>query len=826
MKIIEKGPVLKGIVNALSKSQSLLENFWFNQILPRVDKTSHFKVALAFGLMKLIIPLWKNKETLPTLLSPGLADMSLQLLAKLESADEAIILSALDSLIDGCKDEPKSQGQLLKVFLKVNTAFDKVTGSSCVQRMLANASIDIVKLASSLYKDALQGNKADGTTYSVQERVYAGHQLAKLVGHPATANDLEWKTEVICYLMTIILFELKQPLWPFKVIPLPLSRDARIELKETFFRALDVKVKSLESTCGILTKVVDHANSLLKKATLVQPMNAEASKAWKSMIEANAKVTSKEDRVFQLLLIHVGFQLFSSDYQTAIDLLNDLHVCYQKAKNQSHKKKGKKDDNEPNWVEVVTDLMLSLLSQNRNVLRQVVNSVTALLCPFMTDKALMTIMDVISPQEDEEMDVDSDIEDEEDDEFAPITEEDLKNLKQEEEDSDIEDEDSDGDEEESEEEEEEDENPEAELKTRLKAALGEDVDSEAESVDMDNLSDEAIEKLDTALAAVFKQLSGKKSAAEKRKEKKDALAQVHFKIRALDMIDSYLSHQPSMRNALFLSIPLIKALEKASKDKAHAPLETRLRGTLRKLTGIKKPEVDKNLEGEDLVRILEELVELANSGSPVVAQMSHPMPLFAQLGVLVVKCSQSLDDKTLEDKLKETFNNALIDFFHKPQCLLPMNFFQLPLQGAWQGILSIVPKLIENAFSKETRLFRRIQAITLLSTLFHNSNLKDSVSKKDLKSLVEQIKSLLQSYIDGDSNLKHKMLCELLHLIYGLYLTASDDSIVKWDQFKPLLEKLRAKVPKNRHFHEVKRAFNKISAPLKIQVVQGSDKKR
>merc|ERR1712241_1081189 len=36
----------------------------------------------------------------------------------------------------------------------------------------------------------------------------------------------------------------------------------------------------------------------------------------------------------------------------------------------------------------------------------------------------------------------------------------------------------------------------------------------------------------------------------------------------------------------------------------------------------------------------------------------------------------------------------------------------------------------------------------------------------------------------------------------------------------------RDKVPKNRNFHEVKRAFNKISVPLKIKVVTGSEKKR
>jgi len=124
----------------------------------------------------------------------------------------------------------------------------------------------------------------------------------------------------------------------------------------------------------------------------------------------------KEQHVFQMLLIHVGFQLFSSgDVKSTLELLSDLHVCYDKATS-----KGKKKKDEPHWVEVVTDLMLSLLSQNRHVLRQVVNSVTGLLCPHMTQKALMAIMEVINPLEDANEE-DEDMDD--DDEFEPIPEE-------------------------------------------------------------------------------------------------------------------------------------------------------------------------------------------------------------------------------------------------------------------------------------------------------------------------------------------------------------------------------------------------------------------
>ena len=403
--------------------------------------------------------------------------------------------------------------------------------------------------------------------------------------------------------------------------------------------------------------------------------------------------------------------------------------------------------------------------------------------------------------------------------------------------------DSEEDSEESEEEEDEDkiEEPTIELKNRLKAAMGEEVDSEAESVDMDDMDDEAIDKLNTMLGQVFKQMSGKKSSEEKRKEKKDIIAQIHFKLRALDMIDSYLSHKPLMSNVIILIVPLIKALENSTKDKHHAPLETRLKGTLKKLTSIKKHDLDSDFSGELLTELFQALVDLGNSGSPVVGQMSHPVPLFAQLASLIVKCNQHLQqdetkkDKKVDKKIKQLFEKALNDFFNESTCLIPISFFQLPLQGSWSGILNLVPKLIENGFSNETRNFRRIQAVTLLSTVLHNPNLKVvelsnfKLKPDDLKILSSKVTELLNTYLTNQINLKPKMVCELLHLIHGLHglkeIQGFED-IVDWTEMKNCIEKLRAKVPKNRHFQEVKKAFNKVSAPLKIQVVQGSEKKR
>ena len=52
-----------------------------------------------------------------------------------------------------------------------------------------------------------------------------------------------------------------------------------------------------------------------------------------------------------------------------------------------------------------------------------------------------------------------------------------------------------------------------------------------------------------------------------------------------------------------------------------------LNGTLRKLTPLNKFEIDSNLEGKDLVDHLEALVEQGESGSLVVAQLRHSLPI-------------------------------------------------------------------------------------------------------------------------------------------------------------------------------------------------------
>jgi len=86
----------------------------------------------------------------------------------------------------------------------------------------------------------------------------------------------------------------------------------------------------------------------------------------------------------------MGFQLFL-DPEGAQEIINDLYICAE----ESEKSAKSKNEDEPKWVEVVVDSLISLMSQNKHVLRQVVNTVMALLCPHITVSALQAVIEVM-----------------------------------------------------------------------------------------------------------------------------------------------------------------------------------------------------------------------------------------------------------------------------------------------------------------------------------------------------------------------------------------------------------------------------------------------
>lgn len=122
-------------------------------------------------------------------------------------------------------------------------------------------------------------------------------------------------------------------------------------------------------------------------------------------IQKKNRTTKQADswtgQVFLVLYINMGFELLR---QPAVpsEIIAELDTCYSKAtekenstkKTKSTKAKQLDMSEDPHWLEVVTDILLSLLSRNQHLLRSIVVSVWSLLAEHITPNALQQVLDV------------------------------------------------------------------------------------------------------------------------------------------------------------------------------------------------------------------------------------------------------------------------------------------------------------------------------------------------------------------------------------------------------------------------------------------------
>uniref|UniRef100_A0A8C2BD66 MYB binding protein (P160) 1a n=1 Tax=Cyprinus carpio TaxID=7962 RepID=A0A8C2BD66_CYPCA len=283
--------------------------------------------------------------------------------------------------------------------------------------------------------------------------------------------------------------------------------------------------------------VVQYATTLLnqsKHVQCVQTLSPEQRQGWDSMLESvealrkkAKKSSSPEHTAFQYLFLLVGIQMFKAPDES-LELLNDLRTCVEKAQaKKSKKKKASKLEQfsaEPHWVEVVVEILLSLLSQPSRLIRSVCKAVFSRICPHLTQEALSSILN-------DEDGSDSSSDDEEDED------EDMEEGK------------------------EVDQNFRLDL---MKVLQGQNaLATEEDGSDEEELDDAAMMKLDGSLASLF--LEHKKKIQAKKDEKdrlrKEKVLVRDFKIKVLDMVEMFLNKQGSSALVLGMVEPLLSVIE-------------------------------------------------------------------------------------------------------------------------------------------------------------------------------------------------------------------------------------------------------------------------
>ncbi|XP_050966106.1 LOW QUALITY PROTEIN: myb-binding protein 1A-like protein [Labeo rohita] len=324
--------------------------------------------------------------------------------------------------------------------------------------------------------------------------------------------------------------------------------------------------------------MVQYATMLLnqsKYVQIIQTLSPEQKQGWDSMLESvealkkkAKKSASPRHTAFQLLFLLVGIQMFKAPDES-LELLNDLRTCMEKAKPKKKKANDGSSAEEPHWVEVIVEILLSLLSQPSRLIRNVCKVVFSRICPHLTQEALSSILNVLDPNKDEEesgvmvtdekkekkkkhkekKERDDEEDGEEDEEGSDSSS------------SDDDDDDDDDDNEAMEEGEEVDQNFRLDL---MKVLQGQNaLATEEDGSDEEELDDAAMMKLDGSLSALFleqkKKIQAKKN--EKERLRKEKVLVRDFKIKVLDMVEVFLNKQGSSALVLGMVEPLLSVIE-------------------------------------------------------------------------------------------------------------------------------------------------------------------------------------------------------------------------------------------------------------------------
>ncbi|XP_076256235.1 MYB binding protein 1a [Rhynchophorus ferrugineus] len=699
--------------------------------------------------------------------------------------------------------------------------FEKVTKSKVIQQIISTLDPEGVKNLATVYRNVIDGSERinsenDSEKWINNDRLYCVHLLIKLLNLPCMKEDNQWKVDQLHFLLELAFLKEKSA---------SVGRELAESIKTAFYGALDLKLSKLEDLQYILSQLVHRVNSKISSDNLDNifrtPVEAETYVLWEKTLNIVDKIEKKKKRskvssVYLTLFLHMSLQLFN-DVKLATDSLNELFLCYDKVKNKKDNLDvtvvtSQSTEGELNWIEVVTDLFLNLLSHNSHLLRTIIKCVFPHLCPYMTTTTINQILSVLDPQNENPLSKGNESSDESEDEDETEADED---------DDDNAASDSG---EESNEESDPEETVNDKLRMALHQALSKDTGSDDESIDLDQMSDTEAEKLDKALADVFRQF--RPNRGNRKKQSKDQELLTHFRVRVLDLVEIYLDSTPSMHLALEIMLPLLQSFEFSIRDQHQRPMNDRLKGILKKLLALKKFSDLEGVTGVVLVDLLKSLLDKGSKNALIMQDMEQQL---ADCCIFVVKCSdilcnqEGVDKKTkkLKSDILEVLSGEILQFFTKRDCLTPYVLFKQLLQTTWEGNVGLAVILLDFLFDDEIRQFKKNQVAELLSIFYSNHRLlsqnMDSIQSKMSETheeFAEKIINFFRTLCEQPENktIKERFICLLFNCLISLKNSPLKIEL-NWPEIAETIREYRS----YKSFStDAKTAFNKLCRTLGV----------
>ncbi|KAM8797342.1 myb-binding protein 1A [Eudromia elegans] len=526
--------------------------------------------------------------------------------------------------------------------------------------------------------------------------------------------------------------------------------------------------------------LVQYASELLsneKHVKAVRPFTKGQKDAWERTLQSVKNLQKKENKsdsakifAFQQLLLLMAIHLFKNPDET-VELLSDLLDCTERAFSKEPEKTDT-ENSEPGWVEVIVEILLSLLAQPSLLLRRISKSVFGRICPNLTKRGLQLILDVLDPYQDQ------------DEESAVVVmEESNKKTKSSLEGTDDEGSGDSSDEDGSEEEndsgdedknEEVDENFRSQLMNVLQAgnALGGDESDE-------EMDDEAMMALDKNISALFaeqqKRIQAKKD--EKNRMRKEKILRRDFKIKVLDLIEVFLSKQPESPLVFDIIEPLLQVIEQCMSSDSDKQEVDFLQKTAHIFTNslCRAKQYCRKVDAlrEDLHAFVERLVKKAckHTDSSVALYYfsaslyllkvlkgnvsdktpAPPTPLPKKQGNNIPQASQLLSTGSLDmDRVTVIYQQALTQFLSKRNSALTASMF-LDLFSRFPIMCKPLVDTLVKSITAGARQHQQALACLLLQKVLPLRELKLSMTDEEWEALVnESIRQVTKSLNAAD----------------------------------------------------------------------------
>ena len=381
--------------------------------------------------------------------------------------------------------------------------FDQITKTKTVESILANLTFSDIKV----FLDYLKKSFVDPETINDDAadngiRMWVVDQVYMLLRTGRIEKSREWVLEALEFFVEFGLFKSQVN------IDEQVRKSLRDKLASSMGYLAVVTLKDDETGMGKIDdsrfsfKILEIIKKKLKNGSLYEEMAEERSQAVKlgydsaKMIKKDAKacedpIKKKELEAFGSLFEHLTVMIYA-DSKESIDVIQELVDCYGnmfKTIKASKKRKADDDDELPEAVEVLVDILISFLANPSAMLRSLASDVYKVFAPKSTSKVLELFIDVLA--------VKSGVEgaDELFEEETEVGEEESSDSDSESDES-VDDEDT-----------KDDQTPvDEELVAKIQAALGNEVEQ-----DLDDLGDEEMEMFDNKLAEIFSQRKAMKT---------------------------------------------------------------------------------------------------------------------------------------------------------------------------------------------------------------------------------------------------------------------------------------------------------------------------